>query len=105
MKRLLGSCTLWGFIIGLLIVLIHYRGGDSLGIILIELNPLLQLMLAFPQTRRFMCSGLQIAFDGMGPNPTISLNWYIGCVISFLLYGFAVDLIRRRIRTIKNSSS
>ncbi len=104
MKRVLSSCTLWGVVIGFIVVLNHYYGGDSLDIF-IESNPLLQLMLAFPQTRRFMYSGLQIAFDGMGPNPTISLNWYIGCVISFLLYGLAIDFIRRRIRTIKNSSS
>lgn len=91
----------WGFVIGLLIALVNHNDGDPYGIILIELNPLLRLMLAFPQTRRFMFSGLQIPFDGMGPNPTISLNLYIGCVISFLLYGLAVDLIRRKIKAIK----
>jgi hypothetical protein len=94
MKRILSAGTFWSFVAGLIIVLNHYTGGDVYAIGLIEWNPLLRLVLLFPQIRRFMYSGLQIAFDGMGPNPTVSIYWYIGCVISFLLYGFVIDWIR-----------
>ncbi|MEG1647736.1 MAG: hypothetical protein RR325_03115 [Bacilli bacterium] len=71
----------------------HQIGQDSKNIVLIGLNPILHMIsnsegVIFD----FMQSGLSISCDTIVGH--ISIYWYIGSVLTFIVYGIILDGIR-----------
>lgn len=98
MKKIFTSFTFWLLILSLFLIYIHQIGQDSFNIILIGLNPILSFISNFKEATIIMDSGLHIPCNTVAGS--ISLYWYIGVVITFLLYGALIDLIKAKI--IKN---
>lgn len=73
-------------------IFMHQVGQDSFSIVLIELNPILSLISYFDTGLALLNSGRQIPANTVAGS--ISINWYIGSVITFLLYGAITDFIR-----------
>ena len=77
----------------------HQIGQDSKSIVLIRFNPLLNII-ADSQGPLYslMDSGLQVPCNTM--TGQISIYWYIGLVLTFLLYGIVLDGIKMLFRKI-----
>ena len=93
------SLTFCFFILSLLIIANHYFGVDSKGIILIGLNPILKGISYTEFGTNVLSNGPTIVAGG------ISIYWYIAHLVTFVLYGAVLDvikaLIKRLIRLIK----
>ncbi|SDN54876.1 hypothetical protein [Acetanaerobacterium elongatum] len=96
------SFTLCFAILSLLIIANHYFGGDSKGMILIGLNPILKSVSFSEFGMNVLSSGPAVAAGG------ISVYWYIAHLLTFVLYGAVVDVIQtliiRLIRFIKTAA-
>jgi hypothetical protein len=68
----------------------HQIGQDSKNIVLIGLNPILMFFERY--FLDFMNSGFQVPSGNL--SGVISINWYIGSIISFALFGGVIDSIR-----------
>jgi hypothetical protein len=68
----------------------HQIGQDSKNIVLIGLNPILVFFERY--FLDLMNSGLQVPSGNL--SGVISINWYIGSFISFVLFGGFIDCIR-----------
>lgn len=92
MKKLIKSFTFWFIILAILEIYMHQVGQDSKNIMLIYMNPILKIMSYSDVGSEFMNSGLQIpAKTIMGH---ISIYWYMGSIITFMIYGLILDGFR-----------
>ncbi|MBY2478835.1 MULTISPECIES: hypothetical protein [Clostridioides] len=92
MKKIVKSFTFWFLLIALFEIYMHQIGQDSKSIVLISLNPILSIISRTDSFLVFMDSGMQIPCRTiMG---SISIYWYIASILSFLIYGIILDLIR-----------
>ncbi len=98
MKKILKSFTFYFVLISFLIIYLHQIGQDSKSIVLISFNPILDIISKSDVGREFMNLGIQI------PSRTIlgsiSIFWYIGSVITFIIYGLIFDLIKYLIKKV-----
>lgn len=92
MKKLIKSFTFWFIILAILEIYMHQIGQDSKNIMLIYLNPILKRISYSDIGSKFMNLGLQIpAKTIMG---YISIYWYIGSIVTFMMYGLILDSFR-----------
>lgn len=92
MKKIVKSFTFWFLLIALFEIYMHQIGQDSKSIVLIGLNPILSIISRTDSFLVFMDSGMQIPCRTiMG---SISIYWYIASILSFLIYGIILDLIK-----------
>ena len=98
MKKVICTFEFWFFILSLFVISLTLTGNDTYSIILIQLNPILNFLTSFFLTSKFMYSGIAIPVKGLGPNPTIPLNILITCVLTFILYGAALDAVKNYIK-------
>lgn len=80
----------------------HQIGQDSKSIILIGLIPILSIISTIDSFFVFMDSGMQIPCRTI--IGSISIYWYIASILSFLIYGIILDLIRIVISKIGNKT-
>ncbi|MEG2640636.1 MAG: hypothetical protein RSA18_03945 [Bacilli bacterium] len=93
MKKIIRSFTFWLLIIAILELIMHQIGQDSKNIVLIGLNPILHMISNSEGViYDFMQSGLSISCDTIVGH--ISIYWYIGSVLTFIVYGIILDGIR-----------
>lgn len=79
----------------------HQIGQDSKSIVLIQLNPLLNLIAdAQGSFYRFMSAGWQVPCNTI--TGQISIYWYIGSVLTFLLYGILLDGVKLLFHKLKS---
>lgn len=79
--------------IAILELIMHQIGQDSKNIVLIGLNPILNIISnSEGVVYDFMQSGLLISCNTIVGH--ISIYWYIGCILTFLIYGIILDCIR-----------
>lgn len=92
MKKVIKSFTFWFILIALFEIYMHQIGQDSKSIVLIGLNPILSAISRTDSLLAFMNSGIQLPCRTiMG---SISVYWYIACILSFLVYGVILDWVR-----------
>jgi len=89
MKKIVKSFTFWALILSIVIIFMHQIGQDSKSIILIGLNPILEFLMKSDAGRGFMDSGLKVSCHTL--EGEISVLWYIGSVITILIYGVILD--------------
>ncbi len=97
MKKMMKSFTFWCLIVSIIEIFMHQIGQDSKSIVLIEFNPLLN-MIADSQGPFYslMASGRQVSCNTIAGQ--ISIYWYIGAVLTFALYGIVLDGIKMLFR-------
>lgn len=78
----------------------HQIGQDSKSIGLIEFNPLLNMVADSDTLYAFMESGLQVSCNTI--EGQISIYWYIGAVVTFIIYGAILDCIKCGVRYLRN---
>lgn len=93
MKKLRLSFPFWFQMISFFEIFMHQIGQDSKSIVLIGLNPLLD-MIADSQGYLYnlLESGRQIPCNTI--TGQISIYWYLGSVLTFLFYGIVLEGIR-----------
>lgn len=92
MKKIFKSFTFYFVLLSIVAIYMHQIGQDSKSIILISFNPLLNMLASSDTACVFMNSGFEVPCDTiMG---SISIYWYIGCVVSMTLYGVILDTIK-----------
>ena len=84
MKKFCKTFTFYFVIIGIIVVLLNVIGVDDMNILMIGLNPLLNLLDNSKVIRDFMNSGTYL--------------WHIASVITNILYGILFDFIRAKIK-------
>ena len=84
MKKFYKTFTFYFVIIGIIVVLLNVIGVDDMNILMIGLNPLLNLLDNSKVIRDFMNSGTYL--------------WHIASVITNILYGILFDFIRAKIK-------
>jgi hypothetical protein len=92
MKKVFRSFTIYFLIASLLIIYNHYKGQDSHGIVLFELNPILSNLRYTDFANNYIKTGPQVASGSLQGD--ISIFWYFSHFISFALYGLILDSIR-----------
>jgi hypothetical protein len=102
MKKILKSFTFWLFIIAISEIYMHQIGQDSKSIVLIYLNPILRIISRSDILRTFMNSGLHVSSGTIIGH--ISIYWYIGSIITFIIYGLILDGCRYLLRLIPNGT-
>jgi len=102
MKKLFKSFAFWFVILAILEIYMHQTGRDSKSIVLIYLNPVLMIISRSDIGRDLMDSGLQISSRTIMGH--ISIYWYIGSVVTFIIYGLILDGFRYVLRCISNST-
>ncbi|MBU5484352.1 hypothetical protein KQI86_08425 [Clostridium sp. MSJ-11] len=102
MKRLFKSFAFWFLIISILKIYMHQIGQDSKSIVLIYLNPVLKIISRSDTGRAFMNSGLQVSSRTILGHT--SIYWYIGSVVTFIIYGLILDGFRYFLRHICNTT-
>lgn len=95
MKKIFGSFTFLFLLLGLILIYMHQVGQDSFSIILIGINPILSLVSESELGSNIMNSGMKIPCNTV--EGSISVYWYIGTVVTFVLYGILADFIRANI--------
>lgn len=99
MKKILKSFTFWLLLIAVLVIIMHQMGRDSLSIMLIWFNPVLNMI---ADNR----DGVIFNFVESGPwvpcnilfESEISIYWYIGSVLTYAILGVVLDCIRWGVR-------
>jgi len=86
-KKIYKTFTFYFIIIGIIIVLLNVLGIDDMNILMIGLNPLLNLLDDSKAIRDFMNSG--------------SCLWHVASFITNILYGLILDFIRVKIKNSK----
>lgn len=102
MKKIFKSFTFWFLILAALEIYIHQIGQDSKSIVLIYLNPILRTMSRSDIVRDFMNSGLQVSSGTIIGH--ISIHWYIGSIVTFIIYGLILDVFKYLLRHISSST-
>lgn len=101
MKKLFRSFVFWFVILAILEIYMHQIGQDSKSIVLIYLNPVLRIISRSDIGRAYMNSGMKV------PSGTIigyiSIYWYIGSVVTLIIYGLILDGFRYLFRRISDS--
>lgn len=97
LKKIMKSFTFWCLIISVFEIFMHQIGQDSKSIVLIRINPLLN-MIADSQGSLYnlMGSGWQVPCNTI--TGQISIYWYMGSVLTFLFYGIVLDGIKMLFR-------
>ena len=97
MKKIMKSFIFWCLIISVFEIFMHQIGQDSKSIVLIGFNPILN-MISDSQgfLYDFMGSGWQVPCNTI--TGQISICWYMGSVLTFLLYGIVLDGIKMLFR-------
>ena len=68
----------------------HQIGQDSKSIVLVRFNPLLNIIVDLQGSLYYLMeSGWQVSCNTIAGQ--ISIHWYIGAVLTFLLYGIILD--------------
>lgn len=101
MKKIFNSFAFWFVILAILEIYMHQIGQDSKSIVLIYLNPVLRITSRSDIGRTFMNSGLQVSCGTI--IGSISINWYLGSIVTFMIYGLIFDGFRYLFRFIFNS--
>lgn len=105
-KKLFTCFTFYFAIASLLTIASHITGGDPHGIVLFELNPLLNVMRYTDFADNVLHVGPKIVTGSLIGE--ISIYWYIFHFISFIVFGFTLDAIKYFIKKYfrrKNTSS
>lgn len=102
MKKIFKSFTFWFLILAVLEIYMHQIGQDSKSIVLIYLNPILRAMSRSDIVRDFMNSGLQVSSGSIIGH--ISIYWYIGSIVTFIIYGLILDVFKCLLRHISSST-
>lgn len=102
MKKIFKSFAFWFVILALLEIYMHQIGQDSKSIVLIYLNPVLRIISRSDTASTFMNSGLQVSSGTIIGR--ISIYWYIGSIVTFIIYGLILDGSRYLLRRISNST-
>lgn len=103
MKKVIKSFTFWFLLIALFEIFMHQIGQDSKSIVLIHINPILSTITRTDSFFIFMDSGIRIPCRTiMG---SISIYWYMASIMSFLVYGAILDLIRAIVSKIRNRTN
>jgi len=84
MKKFYKTFTFYFVIIGIIVVLLNVSGIDDMNIFMIGLNPILNLLDDSEVIRDFMNSG--------------SYLWHIASIMTNILYGIILDVIRVKIK-------
>lgn len=96
MKKIFRSFTFWFFSISIFIILINSMGYDYKNILLIGLNPILNIFLYLEHFR-----------NSIG-NDVSNYNLYIMHLITFIIYGGIIDMlafpIKSMVKIIKSSN-
>lgn len=100
MKKVFKSFTCWFLLVSVLEIFMHQIGQDSKSIVLIGLNPTLNMIADSDVLYSFMKSGLQVSCNTI--EGQISINWYIGAVITFTIYGAILDCIKWGVRHLRS---
>lgn len=97
MKKVLKCFTFWFLLVSVLEIFMHQIGQDSKSIVLIGLNPLLNMIADSDGfLYSFVESGLQVSCNTL--EGQISIYWYIGSVLTFIIYGVILDCIKWRVK-------
>lgn len=99
-KKVFRSFTVYFLFASLVMIYTHYRGQDSHGIVLFELNPILNKLRYTGFANNYIKTGPKIATGSL--QGTISILWYVLHFISFALYGLILDFIRLCINKYSN---
>lgn len=91
-KKIFRSFTFYFLLASILIIYTHYRGQDSYGIVLFQLNPILYNLIHTEFANNYIKTGPKIASDSLQGD--ISIFWYACHFISFALYGLILDSIK-----------
>lgn len=84
MKKMYKTFTFYFAIIGIIIVLLNIMGLDDMNLLMIGMNPVLNLLDDSEFFRDFMNSGTYL--------------WHIASIITNILYGLILDFIRIKIK-------
>ena len=103
MKKIVKTFTFWFLILAILEIYMHQIGQDSKSIILIYLNPILRILSRSDAGSAFMNSGLQVSSETIMGH--ISVYWYIGSVLTFIIYGLIFDGFRYLLKFISNKTN
>lgn len=101
MKKIFKSFVFWFVILAVLEIYMHQVGQDSKSIVLIYLNPVLRIISRSDIVSDFMNSGFHVSSGTIIGH--ISIYWYIGSIITFIIYGLILDGFRYFFRRISNS--
>jgi hypothetical protein len=99
-KKVFRSFTVLFLFLSLLTIYTHYIGGDPHGIVLFELNPIMNYLRYTDFANVYIKTGPQIATGSLQGD--ISVLWYAAHFISFGIYGLILDSIRIGIRKYSN---
>jgi hypothetical protein len=97
------SFVFWSIILAVLEIYMHQIGQDSKSIVLIHLNPVLRIISRSDIVSAFMNSGLQVSSGTIIGH--ISIYWYIGSIVTLIIYGLILDGFRYLLRRISNSQN
>ena len=92
MKKAMRSFTFWLFLIAILEIIMHQIGQDSKSIVLIGFNPILNMIARSDFLNNLMHSGLQVSCHTIVGQ--ISIYWYIGAILTFIIYGIILDFVK-----------
>lgn len=98
MNKIFKTFTFWFVILAIWEIYAHQIGQDSKSIVLIYLNPILRNISRTDTLRNFMNSGLQVSSKTI--TGYISIYWYIGSIVTFIIYGLIIDGFRNLLRRI-----
>ena len=88
MRKIYKTFTFYFVVIGIIIVVLNILGQDDMNILMIGLNPILNLLDNSKAVRDFMNSNTYF--------------WHIASLITNILYGLILDFIRIRMKNSKN---
>ena len=88
MKKFYKTFTFYFVIIGIIVVVLNILGQDDMNILMIGLNPILNLLDNSKAVRDFMNSNTYF--------------WHIASFITNVLYGLILDLIKIKMKNSKN---
>lgn len=91
MKKVLKSCTFYFMLASLLIIFTHYIGKDSHGIVLFELNPIINSLRYTNFADNVIRTGPIITCGSL--IGYIPIYWYFIHFITFILYGIVLDFV------------
>lgn len=102
MKKIFKSFTFGFVILAIFEIYMHQIGQDSKSIVLIYLNPVLRIISRSDIASAFMNSGMKVSSGTIIGH--ISIYWYIGSIVTFIIYGLILDGFRYLLRRILNST-
>lgn len=100
-KKIFKLFTTYFVLLSLLIIYAHYKGQDSIGLILFGLNPILYNLRYTDFANEFLNTGPTITCGSLAGE--ISIYWYVAHLFSFVIYGLIIDTMRLIIKIFKNA--